>query len=334
MEMNEMTTLSTVLTPPVVSRPDYSEPVLRPGVRGDSLLDRIGNTPLVPIRRLAAGLAPGVQVFAKAEWFNPGGSVKDRPALWMIEDGERRGLLRPGKTILEATSGNTGIGLALIGALKGYAVELVMPGNVTEERKGILRAYGARLTLTDPLEGIDGAIRECQRLCQAEPERYYHPDQYNNPANWRAHFETTGHEIWRQTEGQVTHFIAGIGTSGTLMGAGRRLKLYNPAVQIIAVEPADELAVIEGLKHMETSIVPGIYDPSFPDGKIAVQAEAAHEMAARLAREEGLFVGYSSGAAMWAALRMARTLEHGVVVTVFPDGGEKYLSLCDDCDRR
>jgi cysteine synthase B len=303
-------------------------------VRGDSLLDRIGNTPLLPIRQLAEDVSRGVQILAKAEWFNPGGSVKDRPALWMIQDGERRGLLRPGKTILEATSGNTGIGLALIGALKGYPVELVMPGNVTEERKGILRAYGAKLILTDPLEGIDGAILECRRRCEAAPERYFHPDQYNNPANWRAHYETTGPEIWRQTEGQITHLIAGIGTSGTLMGSGRRLKRYNPDVQVIAVEPASELAIIEGLKHMETSIVPGIYDAGFADDKIAVEAGAGHEMAARLAREEGLFVGYSSGAAMWAALQVARSLEEGVVVTVFPDGGEKYLSLCEGCGHR
>jgi cysteine synthase B len=328
-----MTTLA-VLTPTGVVQPDSMSPVLHPVVRGDALLDRIGNTPLVPIRRLAAGLSPGVQVFAKAEWFNPGGSVKDRPALWMIEDGERRGLLRPGKTILEATSGNTGIGLALIGTLKGYRVKLVMPANVTEERKGILRAYGAELILTDPLEGIDGAILEAQRQLEAESDPshvdaglYFRPDQYNNPANWRAHFETTGHEVWQQTGGQVTHFVAGIGTGGTLMGTGRRLKLYNPDVQVVAVEPADGLSVIEGLKHMETSIVPDIYDPAFPDGKLAVEPEAAHEMAGRLAREEGLFVGYSSGAAMWAALQVAQSLERGVVVAVCPDGGEKYLSL-------
>jgi cysteine synthase B len=294
---------------------------------GDNLLDRIGNTPLLPIRRLAADLSPDVHIFAKAEWFNPGGSVKDRPALWMIEDGERRGWLRPGKTILEATSGNTGIGLAFIAAIKGYPVQLVMPANATEERQGILRAYGAELILTDPLEGIDGAILECRRRFQDEPGRYFRPDQYNNPANWRAHFETTGPEIWWQTHGQVTHFVAGIGTSGTLMGTGRRLKRYNPDVKVIAVEPADELGVIEGLKHMATSIVPGIYDAAFPDGKIAVGPEAAHEMAARLGREEGLFVGFSSGAAMWAALQVARSLERGVVVTLFPDSGEKYLSL-------
>jgi cysteine synthase B len=282
---------------------------------------------LLPIRRLAADLSPDVRIFAKAEWFNPGGSVKDRPALWMIEDGERRGWLRPGKTILEATSGNTGIGLAFIAAIKGYPVQLVMPANATEERKGILRGYGAELILTDPLEGIDGAILECRRRFEAEPGRYFRPDQYNNPANWRAHFETTGPEIWWQTHGQVSHFVAGIGTSGTLMGTGRRLKRYNPDVQIVAAEPADGLGVIEGLKHMATSIVPGIYDAAFPDSKIAVEPEAAHEMAGRLGREEGLFVGFSSGAAMWAALQVARSLERGVVVTLFPDSGEKYLSL-------
>jgi cysteine synthase B len=323
-----------VLNPPHALRAERLSSPARPVIRGDSLLDRIGNTPLLPVRRLAAGLSPDVQVFAKAEWFNPGGSVKDRPALWMIEDGERRGLLRPGKTILEATSGNTGIGLALIGALKGYPVELVMPANVTEERKGILRAYGANLVLTDPLEGIDGAIQEAERRLEAEPGRFFRPDQYNNPANWQAHFETTGHEVWRQTGGQVTHFVAGIGTSGTLMGTGQRLKLYNPDVQVVAVEPADELAIIEGLKHMQSSIVPGIYDPTFPDAKIAVEPDAAHEMAARLAREEGLFVGYSAGAAMWAALQVACSLEWGNIVTVFPDGGEKYLSLCNNCPHR
>ena len=298
-----------------------------PAAIGDNLLDRIGNTPLLPIRRLAADLSPAVHIFAKAEWFNPGGSVKDRPALWMIEDGERRGWLRPGKTILEATSGNTGIGLAFIAAIKGYPVQLVMPANATEERKGILRGYGAELILTDPLEGIDGAILECRRRYQAEPERYFRPDQYNNPANWRAHFETTGPEIWWQTHGQVSHFVAGIGTSGTLMGTGRRLKRYNPDVKVIAAEPADEMGVIEGLKHMATSIVPGIYDAAFADSKIAVEPEAAHEMVGRLGREEGLFVGFSSGAAMWAALQVARSLERGVIVTLFPDSGEKYLSL-------
>ena len=297
--------------------------------RTGGILKRIGNTPLIPIVRIPRreGISPGVLIFGKAEWFNPGGSVKDRPALSMIEDGEARGLLLPGKTILEATSGNTGIGLAMSGAVKGYPVKLVMPANVSPERKGVLRAYGAELVLTDPLEGIDGAILEVRRIYQAEPGRYFLPDQYNNPANWQSHYRTTGVEIWEQTAGQVTHFVAGIGTSGTLMGAGRRLKDYNPDVEVVAVEPADELAVIEGLKHMETSIVPGIYDPAFADRKILVEPEGAHAMARRLAQEEGLFVGISAGAARWSALQVARELDEGVVVALLPDGGEKYLSL-------
>jgi cysteine synthase B len=295
----------------------------------DGILGRIGNTPLIPIVRIPyrEGISPNVSIFGKAEWFNPGGSVKDRPALSMIRDGEARGWLHPGKTILEATSGNTGIGLAMIGAVKGYKVKLVMPANVSQERKGILRAYGAELVLTDPLEGMDGAILEARRIHQAAPERYFRPDQYNNPANWQAHYRTTGVEVWEQTGGQVTHFVAGIGTSGTLMGTGRRLKDYNPGLEVVAVEPADELAVIEGLKHMATSIVPGIYDPAFADRKITVEAEAAHVLACRLAREEGLFVGISAGAAMWAALQVARELHQGVVIALLPDGGEKYLSL-------
>ncbi len=297
--------------------------------RTAGILKRIGNTPLIPIIRIPRreGISPGVLIFGKAEWFNPGGSVKDRPALSMIEDGEARGLLSPGKTILEATSGNTGIGLAMIGAVKGYQVKLVIPENASPERKGVLQAYGAELVLTDPLEGIDGAIMQARHMYQSEPDRYFYPDQYNNPANWQAHYRTTGVEIWEQTGGQVTHFVAGIGTSGTMMGTGRRLKVYNPAVEVVTVEPADELAVIEGLKHMATSIVPGIYDPAFADTKIAVEAEAAHTMTGRLAREEGLFVGISAGAATWAALQVARKLDQGAVVVLLPDGGEKYLSL-------
>ncbi len=245
----------------------------------------------------------------------------------MIEDGEARGLLTRGKTILEATSGNTGIGLAMIGAVKGYSVKLVVPENVSPERKTVLQAYGAELVLTDPLEGMDGAISQARLIYGSEPDRYFYPDQYNNPANWQAHYRTTGVEIWEQTGGQVTHFVAGIGTSGTLMGTGCRLKDYNPDVEVVAVEPADELAVIEGLKHMETSIVPGIYDPTFADRKIAVETEVAHTMARRLTQEEGLFVGISAGAAMWAALQVARESDEGVVVVLLPDGGEKYLSL-------
>jgi cysteine synthase B len=308
----------------ITTRPGYVPPV------GESLLSRIGNTPLLPLHRLAAatGIDPRVVIFAKAEWFNASGSVKARPALFMVEDGERRGWLTPNKIIIEATSGNTGIALAMIGAVKGYKVKLVMPANVSSERKAILKAYGAELVLTDPLEGIDLSIRTVTELVKANPALYFRPDQYNNPVNWQAHYQTTGLEIWQQTGGLVTHFVAGIGTSGTLMGTGRRLKAFNPEVEVIAVEPADELAIIEGLKHMETSLVPGIYDPNFADRNISVYPNEAHQMARRLALEEGLFVGYSAGAAAWAALELTKSLKrNAVIVTVFPDGGEKYLSL-------
>jgi cysteine synthase B len=303
---------------------------VKPQVMGDSLLLQIGNTPLLPLHRIAAaeGLPTNVVIYAKAEWFNAGGSVKARPALLMVEDGERRGLLTPAKTIIDATSGNTGIALAMIGAAKGYRVKLVMPANVSHERKAILKAYGADLVLTDPLEGIDLAIRTARQIAESEPEQYFRPDQYNNPVNWQAHYHTTGVEIWEQTGGSVTHFVAGIGTSGTLMGTGRRLKNFARDIEVVAVEPADELAIIEGLKHMATSIVPGIYEPDFADRKIEVFPEAAHEMTRRLGREEGLFVGYSAGAAAWAALEVAKRLTGpAVIVTIFPDGGEKYLSL-------
>lgn len=297
---------------------------------GNNLLAQIGNTPLLPLHHLAAaaGIPSNIVIYAKAEWFNAGGSVKARPALSMIEDGERRGLLTPDKIILDATSGNTGIAVAMIGAAKGYQVKLVMPANVSQERKIILEAYGAELVLTDPLEGIDMAIETARQIAEENPGVYFRPDQYNNPVNWQAHYHTTGVEIWEQTSGQVTHFVAGIGTSGTLMGTGRRLKNFNDDIQIIAVEPGDELAIIEGLKHMETSIVPGIYDPNFPDRKIKAYPEDAHEMTRRLGREEGLFAGFSAGAAAWAAIELAKTLEEdSVIVTVFPDGGEKYLSV-------
>ena len=297
---------------------------------GDDLLLQIGNTPLLPLHRIAAaeGIPSNIVVYAKAEWFNAGGSVKARPALLMVEDGERQGLLTPDKTIIDATSGNTGIALAMISAAKGYQVKLVMPANVSPERKGILEAYGAELVLTDPLEGIDLAIQVAQQIATGNPDQYFRPDQYNNPVNWQAHYHTTGVEIWEQTGGAVTHFVAGIGTSGTLMGTGRRLKNYNPAVDIVAVEPGDELAIVEGLKHMESSIVPGIFEANFADRTIEAFPEEAHEMTCRLGREEGLFVGYSSGAAAWAAIELAKSLtEDSVIVTVFPDGGEKYLSL-------
>jgi cysteine synthase B len=296
---------------------------------GDTLLSQIGNTPLLPLHRIAAaeGVSPNVVVFAKAEWFNASGSVKARPALGMIEEGEQSGLLTPDKTIIDATSGNTGIAMAMIGAAKGYKIKLVMPGNVSDERKKILKAYGAELVLTDPLEGIDLSIRTVREMARQDPDLYFYPDQYNNPANWQSHYRTTGAEIWEQTGGAVTHFVAGIGTSGTLMGTGRRLKEFSPAIQVHAVEPADELSIIEGLKHMETSIVPGIYDPNFADQTLKAYPDDSHEMARRLAQEEGLFVGYSSGAAAWAAIELAKTLDEGVVVTLFPDSGEKYLSI-------
>lgn len=297
--------------------------------RPKQLLDNIGNTPLLPLHRIPAseGVSPNVVIFAKAEWFNPGGSVKDRPALSMIEDAEAKGLLTPGKTILEATSGNTGIGLAMIGVSKGYSVTLVMPESVSDERKGILQAYGAEIILTDQMEGIDGAILEAERLLAENPDRYYRPNQYDNPANWQAHYRTTGVEIWEQTGGAITHFVAGIGTSGTLMGTGRRLRDYNSAVEIYAVEPVDDMAKIAGLKHMASSRVPKIYDATLPNGVIQAEPEDAVAMARRLAQEEGLFVGMSAGAAMWGALQVARQLDEGVVVTLFPDGGGKYLSL-------
>jgi cysteine synthase B len=290
-----------------------------------SILDQIGNTPLLRLERLA-GIPPGVEICAKAEYFNPGGSVKDRPALNMILDGERTGKLTPGKIILDSTSGNTGIAYAMIGAAKGYRVRLCLPANASLERKRILRAYGAEVILTDPGEGSDGAIRRCRELYFANPELYFYPDQYNNPANWLAHYEGTGREIWRQTEGRITHFVAGLGTSGTFMGVGRRLREYSPEVRLISMQPSGGFHGLEGLKHMPTAIVPGIYDESLADENITVETEDAYTMVKRLAREAGLLVGISSGANVAAALRVAARLDRGVVATVFCDSADKYLS--------
>jgi len=292
----------------------------------DHILGQIGNTPLLRLRQLAPA-NPRVEIYAKAEWFNPGGSIKDRPALRIIEEGERTGALTPDKIIIDATSGNTGIGYALVGAAKGYRVTLVMPANVTVERKQLARAYGAEIIESDPLEGADGAIRLVRELVAQHPERYFYADQYNNPANWRAHYETTGPEIWAQTQGRITHFVAGLGTTGTFIGVGRFLKEMNPHITLIGIQPEDELQVIEGLKHLDTSIVPGIWDPALPDSIIRVAAEDVWHMARRLAREEGWFVGLSAGAAVWAALRVAEELDEGVIVTVLPDSGMKYVSL-------
>ena len=289
------------------------------------LLDLIGNTPLVRLRRLAPR-NPKVELYAKAEWFNPGGSVKDRPARQMILEGERSGALRPGKTILDATSGNTGIAYALIGAARGYAVNLCLPVNASAERKDLLRAYGACLILTDPRLSSDGAILKARELHAAEPDRYFYPDQYNNPANWQAHYETTGPEIWAQTGGRITHFVAGLGTTGTFVGAGRRLREYNPDIRLIAFQPDSPFHGIEGMKHLETAIVPGIYDPALADENRAVGTEEAYAMVKRLAREEGILVGISAAAALVCSLRVAEELDEGVIVTIFCDSGARYLS--------
>jgi cysteine synthase B len=291
-----------------------------------SALQLVGNTPLVEIGRVREGVAPGVRLLGKLEGFNPGGSVKDRPAVKMIEDGLARGLLVPGKTILDSTSGNTGIALAMVGAALGYPVELVMPGNVSTERKRVVAAFGARAIYSDPLEGSDGAIRLCRKILAENRDRYFKPDQYFNPANPQAHYETTGPEIWRQTEGAVTHFVAGIGTGGTIMGTGRYLKEQNPGVRVIAAEPDDAFHGVEGLKHMASSIVPGIYHEEELDLKIGVSTDDAYDMVYRLGRGEGLVLGQSSGAAHVAALQVARTLREGTVVVLFPDFGDRYLS--------
>jgi cysteine synthase B len=290
------------------------------------LLASIGHTPLFPLRRLGADLPEGVQVLAKGEHLNPGGSVKDRPARAMLLDGVRSGRLRPGRTILEATSGNTGIALALLGAALGYPVTLCLPANASPERKRILRAYGADILETDRLTGTDGAQRAARALADAQPERYWYPDQYNNAANWRAHLETTAPEFWEQTRGRITHFVAGVGTGGTFVGTARGLKARHGAVQAVALHPDSPLHGIEGLKHLETALVPGIYDPALADAHVRVATEDAHATARRLAAEEGLFVGVSAGANVFAALRLARTLAPGsVVVTVLCDSGSRYL---------
>ena len=291
----------------------------------DAILGQIGNTPLLRFTNIGKEF-DRVEIYGKAEWFNPGGSVKDRPALRMIEEGQRSGALTRDKIILDSTSGNTGIAYALIGAVLGYRVELAVPRSVSRERKRMLEAYGADVIYTDPLEGSDGAIREAHRRYKADPEKYFMPDQYNNPANWQAHYDTTGPEIIEQTERRITHFVAGVGTSGTVMGTGRRLREFNAAIQIVAVLPAEDLHGIEGLKHMATAIVPGIWDEDFPDRQLSVQTEDAYDMARRLALEEGMLVGQSAGAAVCAALELARQIPEGVIVTIMPDAGERYFS--------
>jgi cysteine synthase B len=291
----------------------------------DSLLACIGNTPLIKLRRVAESVAP-VEILAKAEWFNPGGSVKDRAALSMILDGERSGRLRPGKVILDATSGNTGIAYGMIAASRGYKVLLCLPANASLERKRILRAYGVELVLTDPALSTDGAIEKAREMYAADPEAFFYPDQYNNDANWKAHYETTGPEILRETGGKLTHFVAGLGTTGTFVGTSRRLKEHDPSIRVISFQPDSGFHGLEGLKHLPTAIVPGIYDPSVADENLEVSTEDAYRMVRRLAAEEGLLVGISSGAALVACLKVARGLSAGMIVTVFPDSGDKYLS--------
>ena len=285
----------------------------------------VGNTPLLELPSISAG-ASGVRIFGKAEWYNPGGSVKDRPALWMIRDGERSGALTLEKTILDATSGNTGIAYAWIGAALGYGVRLCMPKNASEERKKILRAYGVDFVLTDPGEGSDGAILEARRLYAEDPEKYFYPDQYSNPANPRSHYESTAPEIWEQTGGEITHFVAGLGTSGTFVGSASRLKEYNPEIKVTSFEPESPFHGLEGMKHMESAIVPPIYDPTVADENRRASTESAYEMVKRVARAEGVLIGISSGAAVATALDVAKEIESGVIVTVLCDGADKYLS--------
>jgi cysteine synthase B len=284
----------------------------------------VGRTPLLRLRRFEP--RPGVEIYAKLESRNPGGSVKDRAALAMILEGERTGALRPDRILMDATSGNTGIAYAMLGAARGYKVRLCLPSNVTRERKQLLHAYGAELVLTDPMDGSDGAIREARRLHQATPDAYFYPDQYSNPANWGAHYATTAPEIIEQTGGRITHFVAGLGTSGTFMGTGRRLREWRPSTTLVSVQPASPLHGLEGLKHMESAIIPPIYDAGLASRDERVSTEEAYRMVLQLARTEGVVSGPSSGAALAASVRIAQEIEQGVIVTVFPDGGDRYLS--------
>jgi cysteine synthase B len=296
---------------------------------GLSLPERIGSTPLVRLEAPVRGLV-GITLLGKAEWANPGGSVKDRAAASMIQDARGRGLLVPGKTVLDASSGNTGIAFAMLGAALGFPVQLAMPANVSPERKRMLRAYGAMVDWTNPDLGSDGAIRRARELAGNDPDRFYYADQYSNDANWLAHYRTTGPEIWQQSAGQITHFVAGLGTSGTFMGATRRLKEFNPAIQAISFQPDSPFHGLEGLKHMGTSLVPAIYNPHLADRSLEVETEAAYAMVKRLAREEGLLVGISAGAAVVASAKIAAEENaagrQAVIVTVLPDSADKYLS--------
>jgi S-sulfo-L-cysteine synthase (O-acetyl-L-serine-dependent) len=300
-----------------------------PARTAGSILETIGQTPLVRI--FLPGVPPGVELYGKCEWFNPGGSVKDRTALSLVTEGERSGALRPGKVIVDSSSGNTAVGLALVGRAKGYDVELVMPESVNRERRRVCEAYGARIVFTDAFSGSDGALLKVREMVAAHPERYFYADQYQNPANPLAHYRTTGPELWEQTAGRITHFVAGLGTTGTIVGTGRYLHERNPHVRVVAVEPDEPLHGLEGLKHLATALVPEVYDPRAHDLKVTVSTEQGLDTCAEALREGGLFIGHSAGAALFAAREVARGLERGVVVALFSDGGERYLS---DDDRR
>ncbi len=301
-----------------------------PAPIGTDLLALIGNTPLVRIRRLG-DLPPRVELYAKPEGFNPGGSVKDRPVLRIVQDAERDGRLAPGpggrpRIILDSTSGNAGVAYAMIGVIKGYRVTLVVPANASEERKAVMRAYGADLVLSDPLEGSDGAMLAAQRMAEEHPDRYVYLNQYANPSNWQAHYDGTGVEVASQTHGLITHFVAGVGTTGTVVGAGRRLREINPAIEIVAAEPDAGFHGIEGWKHLPTAITPRIYDPTVAHRTVRVTTEEAYGLTRDLAAKEGIFAGISSGAALAAALSVARDVKEGVIVVIFPDAGDRYLS--------
>ena len=292
-----------------------------------SIVEKIGNTPLIHLREITRDLPPEVKVYAKVEFFNPGGSVKDRPAYRMIQEGIRSGELSKDKIIMDPTSGNTGVAYSMIGAALGYQVELVVPENVSRQRKDMAISFGARLAYSSAMEGSDGAIRLARKMKEENADKYFMPDQYNNPFNPQAHYDTTGVEIYEQTKGRVTHFVTGIGTTGTIMGVSRRLKDYNPEIRCYASEPAEALHGLEGLKHMPSSIVPGIYHPEELDGVVSVNTEDGYDMAERLAKEEGLFVGHSSGSNVWTALEIAKGLKEGLVVTILCDSGDRYIPI-------
>ena len=318
-----LSTIEKTTSPPLIRFPNGNT-----AAAPTSLEAQVGNTPLIQLKHIAAdaGLPEQVQLFAKAEWFNPSGSVKDRPALNIIRTAEQQGRLKPGMTLMDSTSGNMGIAYAMLGAGRGYHVKITLPQNASPERIAVLRSLGAELIFTDPLEGSDGAIREVRRLAVEAPADVYYANQYNNPANWQAHYYTTANEIWAQTGGQVTHFVAGLGTSGTFVGTTRRLKELNPYIRCISFQPDSPFNGLEGLKHMATAIQPGIYDPFSADADMGVRTEDAYDMARQLARKEGLFVGISSAAAVTAAVEAAQTVDKGIVVTILPDSGLKYLS--------